>query len=284
MTDTFDFPVVGYAEALKYVDWRRDPVGPPQTAPEPQFDQAPVSNHSGVDLLSSLDDLMEKVRLGHHQALSRGRTAEKREQRDQLEAELCEAVYHCLRELPTAILTSIGFWRFLSTRPEMFEFAAWRDEDLKHPGKVPGNASFGLSSPNSVDRDTVPWRMFNRALISFEASKANGRPPMETAGFVGSEQWKSHTLRVSTSYAPVYVAAILHSLGSKEGSLKPSDIREGGRAKTKLNFPKRVTRLNTNIVPEILGPHEANLTVDREVDRLRRARAAARERAELVES
>ena len=269
MTEFIDFPVVAYVDALKYIDGRRDPQGDSPTAPGPQFEEAPVPAGTSVDVLSVVDALVDDI----WNRFESEKTAHQK-QPDGLEGALCGCVFQHLSGLPVAVLTSVGFWRYLATRPAMFDFIVWRDEDIKQPGKIPGNASFGLTAPNSIDRDTVPWRMFNRALISIRAASTNGTDPMQTAEYVGSEMWKSHIIRKETSFAPVYVAEILSSLQSEDG-LKPSDIRESSQNKTGLNFPKRVTRLNTNIVAETLGPDQAARTVRRELDRLREARAAA---------
>lgn len=269
MTEFIDFPVIAYVDALKYVEARRDPQGNTPTAPGPQFEEAPVSDGSAVDVLSVVDALMDDIQ----NRFSADKAAHQK-QPDGLEGALCGCIFQQLSGLPVAVLTSVGFWRYLATRPEMFEFIVWRDQDLKQPGKIPGNASFGLTAPNSIDRDTVPWRMFNRALISVKAASVNGKSPMETAEYAGSEMWKSHIMRVKTSFAPAYVAEVLSSLQSANG-LKPSDIRESGGNRTGLNFPRRITRLNTNIVAETLGPDQAAQTVRRELQRLRQARAAA---------
>lgn len=271
MTHVLDFPTVSYSDALRFVDAHRQPDGPAPASPEIQIDQAPLGHSRVADVFDVVNEFM--VMIGSEFS----RLHAKYTQRDELEGLLCEYVYDGLRELPTAILTSVGFWRYLATRSEMFEFAAWRDENLRERGSLPGNESFGVASPTSLHRDTVPWRMFNRALISTEAASINGRERMEAAQFVGSEMWKSHTMRVGTSFAPVYVAEILASLGSESGALTPSDIRESAKKKTGLNFPKRVTRLNTNIVAETLGVNDAAHTVTREVERLRTTRAAAKE-------
>lgn len=269
MTEFIDFPVVSYVDALKYIEARRDPQGDSPTAPGPQFEEAPVPAGTSVDVLSVVDALMDDIR----NRFDADKAAHQK-QPDGLEGALCGCVFEHLSCLPVAVLTSVGFWRYLATRPAMFDFIVWRDQDIKQPGKIPGNASFGLTAPNSIDRDTVPWRMFNRALISTQAASANGKGPMETAEYVGSEMWKSHIMRVKTSFAPAYVAEILSSLQSDDG-LKPSDIRESGQNRTGLNFPKRITRLNTNIVAETLGPDQAARTVRRELDRLHEARAAS---------
>lgn len=269
MTEFIDFPVVAYVDALRYIEARRDPQGDTPTAPGPQFEEAPVPDGSAVDVLSVVDALMDDIQNGFN-----AQKAAHQKQPDGLEGALCGCVFQHLSVVPVAVLTSVGFWRYLTTRPEMIEFIIWRDQDPKQPGKIPGNASFGVTAPNSIDRDTVPWRMFNRALISIQAASINGKSPMETAEYAGSDTWKSYIMRVKTSFAPAYVAEILSSLQSADG-LKPSDMRESRPNRTGLNFPKRITRLNTNIVAETLGPDQAARTVRRELARLKAARAAA---------
>jgi hypothetical protein len=159
----------------------------------------------------------------------------KRTDIDEIEGKLSTKVFDLFNKLPAEILTDRDFWRYLSCT-YFFDFIIWRDGGKE--GAIPSDASFGASS-KTITMDCVPFRMFNRGLIDSQLS--GGKTTGAFAQVPGTDIWRSHILRVRTSYSPELVRQILEKV--VEGKLSTDVIRP---------LAKEIRRLRANIIFENL--------------------------------
>lgn len=166
--------------------------------------------------------------------------------KEALEAEMSEKLFKILSTLPMNVLTDSDFWRFLSCHP-FFDFIEWRD------GENCALASFGANA-NRVNFDCVPYRMFNRALVAFSISEDEN--DFEYALVPGTDLWRSHILRVLTSYSSSMSQAILDKAKIKE--LPTQILRE---------VAKNLKRARNNIMFETLDYDDSLALLEFEIEK-----------------
>jgi hypothetical protein len=166
--------------------------------------------------------------------------------KEELEGELSSQLFRVLESLPVSMLTDSDFWRYISSE-YFFEFTLWRD------GEACALASFGASS-SSVNFDCVPFRMFNRGLIAFTITEDIN--DLEYAHIPGTDLWRSHILRVLTSYSASMSQAILDEY--KEGKLPTAVVRD---------VAKSLRKSRANIVFEVLDLDQSAEILAREISK-----------------
>jgi hypothetical protein len=166
--------------------------------------------------------------------------------KEELEGELSSQLFRVLESLPVSMLTDSDFWRYISSE-YFFEFTLWRD------GETCALASFGASS-SSVNFDCVPFRMFNRGLIAFTITEDIN--DLEYAHIPGTDLWRSHILRVLTSYSASMSQAILDEY--KEGKLPTAVVRD---------VAKSLRKSRANIVFEVLDLDQSAEILTREISK-----------------
>ena len=166
--------------------------------------------------------------------------------KEELEGELSSQLFRVLESLPVTMLTDSDFWRYISSE-YFFEFTLWRD------GEACALASFGASS-SSVNFDCVPFRMFNRGLIAFTITEDIN--DLEYAHIPGTDLWRSHILRVLTSYSASMSQAILDEY--KEGNLPTAVVRD---------VAKSLRKSRANIVFEVLDLDQSAEILTREISK-----------------
>lgn len=166
--------------------------------------------------------------------------------KEELEAELSSQLFRILETLPVTMLTDSDFWRYLSSE-YFFEFTLWRD------GENCALASFGASS-STVNFDCVPFRMFNRGLIAFAITEDMNE--LDYAHIPGTDLWRSHILRVLTSYSPSMSQAILNEY--KAGNLPTAVVRD---------VAKSLRKSRANVVFEVLDLGQSVEILNRELAR-----------------
>ena len=164
--------------------------------------------------------------------------------KEELEGELSSQLFRVLESLPVTMLTDSDFWRYISSE-YFFEFTLWRD------GEACALASFGASS-SSVNFDCVPFRMFNRGLIAFTITEDIN--DLEYAHIPGTDLWRSHILRVLTSYSASMSQAILDEY--KEGNLPTAVVRD---------VAKSLRKSRANIVFEVLDLDQSAEILTKEI-------------------
>lgn len=178
-------------------------------------------------------------------------SAKKRADVDEIEGQLSVKTFSLLYKLPAEVLTDRDFWRYLSCT-YFFDFAIWRDGGKD--GELPSDASFGASS-KTITMDCVPFRMFNRGLIDYQLNQRIDDGSY--ASIAGTDVWRSHILRVKTSYAPELVRQMLERL--KAGQLPTDVVRPLARS---------IRRLRANIVFENLNFKESNDIIEVELNKI----------------
>ena len=166
--------------------------------------------------------------------------------KEELEGELSSQLFRILESLPVSMLTDSDFWRYISSE-YFFEFTLWRD------GETCALASFGASS-SSVNFDCVPFRMFNRGLIAFTITEDIN--DLDYAHIPGTDLWRSHILRVLTSYSASMSQAILDEY--KEGNLPTAVVRD---------VAKSLRKSRANIVFEVLDLDQSAEILTREISK-----------------
>jgi hypothetical protein len=166
--------------------------------------------------------------------------------KEELEAELSSQLFRILETLPVTMLTDSDIWRYLSSE-YFFEFTIWRD------GENCALASFGASS-STVNFDCVPFRMFNRGLIAFAITEDMN--DLDYAHIPGTDLWRSHILRVLTSYSPSMSQAILNEY--KAGNLPTAVVRD---------VAKSLRKSRANVVFEVLDLGQSVEILNRELAR-----------------
>jgi hypothetical protein len=164
--------------------------------------------------------------------------------KDGLEGLLSVKFYEDLSTLPSSVLTSPGFWRYLAAW-EMFDFIEWRD------GVGCSLKSYGAASTTPT-MDCVPLRIFVRGQISTSAAPDD---PMSIAGIAGTDVWRSHVLRVRTAREPAVAKALLQAW--ERGDAKTDVVRD---------VAKRLQRLRSNVVFELLNHAQAETVVVAEIE------------------
>jgi len=142
------------------------------------------------------------------------------------------------------MLTDSDFWRYISSE-YFFEFTLWRD------GENCALASFGASSA-AVNFDCVPFRMFNRGLVAYTISGDINE--LEYAHIPGTDLWRSHILRVLTSYSASMSQAILDEY--KAGNLPTAVVRD---------VVKSLRKSRANVVFEVLDLEQSVEILNREI-------------------
>lgn len=172
--------------------------------------------------------------------------ADKKTNPDEVEGRYAVKFFKAFHGLPVEVLTDRDFWRYLSSS-YFFEFIIWRDGDS---GKLPAYASFGASS-RAVNFDCVPYRMFNRGLLNYLMTEDHDDDSYSRVP--GTDVWRSHILRVKTSFAPDLVQSYIEKLESKKlptGLVRP--------------LAKRLRRDRSNILFEILDEDSATKLFERD--------------------
>jgi hypothetical protein len=164
--------------------------------------------------------------------------------KEELEAELSSQLFRVLETLPVTMLTDSDFWRYLSSE-YFFEFTLWRD------GENCALASFGASS-SAVNFDCVPFRMFNRGLIAYTISEDIN--DLDYAHIPGTDLWRSHILRVLTSYSSSMSQAILDEY--KAGNLPTVVVRD---------VAKSLRKSRANVVFEVLDLEQSAEILNKEI-------------------
>ena len=170
------------------------------------------------------------------------------ERKDHIEGQLSCVLFQGLKDLDADVLTDPGFWRYLAVW-EMFDFVQWRD------GENCKLVSFGAGS-HSPTWDCVPKRMFVRARIAFEADgDGNWR---DLAGIAGTDVWRSHVLRVKTGNSPALSAALLEAWDDQV--IRTKEVRD---------VAKRIKRLRSNMVFELMDVEQIDAILSRQIEAAR---------------
>jgi hypothetical protein len=203
-----------------------------------------VRDHVEVAMENFRNAFRDEVVVGNRGARNGGKVKDKERAKDGVEGQLSIELYKSLKNLGPAVLTDPGFWRYVAVW-EMFEFIQWRDGDKC---KL---QSFGAGTHNPT-WDCVPKRMFVRARIAEQARGQKGAEAL--ASVAGTDLWRSHVLRVRTGNCPALSAALVEAWD-----------REDIRTKEVRDVAKRIKRLRSNLIYELMDEQQIEDVLSRQI-------------------
>lgn len=222
----------------------------------PRFEARRIAGNDSDDTREDVEAAMDSFRAiadsemrgssrSHGESSGRGK---KDDSKDGIEGRLSVPLYELLKPLGPEVLTDPGFWRYLAVW-EMFDFTQWRD------GAACKLESFGAQAHNPT-WDCVPKRMFVRARISEEAKGVEAAAAL--ASVSGTDLWRSHVLRVKTGNSPKLAAALVEAYEREE--IRTNSVRD---------VAKRIKRLRSNIVFELLDDDQVADILSKQIARAR---------------
>ncbi len=237
------YPTISYSEAAKYVQDRRSPEGQ-YSLPDP------LMRGEGRNIIPQLHESIANVFSGWEQ---RAKSITNQKQKDALEGEYSVAFFESLNFLlcEPDVLTDRDFWRYLAIF-HMYEFCEWRETRTSKPCSP---AAWGADT-KAIDRDCVPYRMFNRALVARSVDLVSDKEGMNYAKIASGDLWKSHVLREDVAYAPAMCKVMFDLFSAEE--MNTTTIR---------NPIKNIGRLHANVFYEIFASDDAEDTWSAEINR-----------------
>lgn len=228
------YPMTFLSDAAEYVTGRRSGVLTSDADLHPKHREVPWEDDPQDVVDAAVDKLLE-----HWSDKKNGISAKRK---DDFEGTLSIDLYKALSKLPATVLTDRDFWRYLAAR--MYDFIQWRD------GESCSLESYGASAA-ALNWNCVPLRMFNRAHVAEVGRLAAG----STEEFYGvdlheaTDLWRSHILRVLTSYAPLVAYSMLKDYDNWTARSKGL-----GRGRTEVvrQYAKDLRRTRSNILFEVL--------------------------------
>jgi hypothetical protein len=168
--------------------------------------------------------------------------------REELESKMAGPIHETLRDVETAVLADMDFWRYLALYPFRW-FLDAREPEMQpqdYGGSVPSNA------PGEPSRRRQPGAKYQLILRTFLWGKAAFDPsatdPYERATRVravnGSEidVWHSHIVRVQLGHLGAMPLHFIDSICAVNGAAKRDPARD---------VEKRLTRMKHNILLDI---------------------------------
>jgi len=189
--------------------------------PEPAVDLQPLSTAS-VELAEQLKAF--------------GARPDKND-KDRFEGESSPSVFQALAHLPVEALDDPGFWRWVSVT-ELWWLAMWREIQSFRKGWE----SFRIYVDGKRFSECVALRMFLRGQLMTEA----GDPSLAGAVSDGTDFWRSHILRVKTSYQPLVAAGLVRQQVASR--MMVEELRD---------YAKRLNRLSSNVLLDMYDRAEA---------------------------
>jgi hypothetical protein len=237
------YPTISFSDASRYVLERRNGSSLIAT-PEPRL------KGEGRNISLELHEKFTQAFLGWEE---KARKATNQQKKDAIEGEYTIRLFSALTFLLEApeVLTDRDFWRFLAI-VYMYDFCEWRETRTSNPCSP---AAWGADT-RTIDRDCVPYRMFNRALVAKAIDERNNNSKLEYSLVASGDLWKSHVLRRDISYSPNMTKCLLDKF--EKGDLNTSTVREPIKA---------IGRLHANIFYEVFGMDDSSDIWEEELNR-----------------
>jgi hypothetical protein len=162
--------------------------------------------------------------------------------KDAFEGAAAGKIHATLRQLPLEILDDPGFWRYLSVS-HFWELVQWRESGAF----AKGWDNYRPYIDARRQAECVPLRMFLRGQIALR----DGGYALAAAVEKGTDLWRSHIVRVRTSYSPVLAQSLVTM--QRDSRLNTDDLRE---------IAKRVQRVSSNVVLHLYGDEDATELLD----------------------
>jgi hypothetical protein len=148
--------------------------------------------------------------------------------KDAFEGQASGRLHAALASLPFGVLDDPGFWRYLAIS-HLWPIVVWREPQAferdwtKYRAYVDGR----------LPAECVPLRMFLRGQIAV----VDGDYGLASAVHAGTDFWRSHIVRVRTSYSPVLAQAFIREQVADRMS---TDVLRA--------YAKRLQRVASNVV------------------------------------
>jgi hypothetical protein len=176
-----------------------------------------------------------------------------------LEGKICGAVHAAIDQLPIEILDDPEFWSYLSIR-YFWRFVLMREH--KSMTKLRGIAARPAAdrTEDEESADTPLRRYFDgndpyqiplRLYVRAQAIRNGDDYSLGSAVKSGTDFWRSHVVRVSTSYYPPLSRALAQA--QAERPLSTTSLRATAR---------RINRYRANMHPVIMGDSDQAAVVD----------------------
>lgn len=166
--------------------------------------------------------------------------------RDEMEGKAALLLYGGLASTPVDVLDDPGFWRYVTAR--LWWFVDWREEAIDPMNEW---AKYRVYVDGRNHADCVTVRMYLRGRLATEG----GVPALAHEIEEAADLWRSHIVRVRTSYSPFLTAGLLRQQMADRMTTNPL------RA-----YARRLNRLASNVV---LRTYADDQIVDGLLDELR---------------
>lgn len=155
-----------------------------------------------------------------------------------------------MRDFPSEVLLNPSFWRWVAADP-FFDLVEWRFG-------VEGSMN-NYGSRTSSFRRCLPYKMFLRGKIGFVPDADD---PYALVLVGGEDFWASHLIAVRNGAVPVIAHAFIKEYASRvddatQKTPNTDQVRE---------FARRMNRLRSNILTEVLTESDAHLRAKQQMD------------------
>ena len=148
---------------------------------------------------------------------------------DTFEATAAIELHQALAEIETEVLDDPGFWRYLTVK-YFWWLVEWRERSAFDSGDW---ARIRVYVDGTRPAECVLLRMYLRARIALDG----GGYELATAVPKATDLWRSHIVRVRTSYAPALAAELVRSQAADR--MSTDELR---------SFARRLNRTGSNVV------------------------------------
>jgi hypothetical protein len=159
--------------------------------------------------------------------------------KDAVEGAAAVLLHAVAADLPLQVLDDPGFWRYVSL-VHLWRFITWRESAFA--ADEPDWHRYGVYIDGKRFSECVPLRMHLRARVGTRDDDYSLVSEIPAA----TDLWRSHIMRVRTSYSPVLAQALLQSY--KDDRMSIDDVRA---------LAKRIQRVASNVVLHLYEPDEA---------------------------
>lgn len=194
---------------------------------------------SGTGRDVDLDPLVE-VATGLESAIKTHKGAD----RDAVEGASAVALYLATEQLDTRVVDDPDFWAYLSLGP-FWAFVYWREAKTFDGGDSDSYLKY-------VDGRNVAECVLTRTYLRGKLAVSAGTPSLASDVPSATDLWRSHVIRVRTSYSPALTSAVVRT--QRDDRLSTNDLRA---------LARNLNRSRTNLVTEMFDIERANALVTR---------------------
>jgi len=150
--------------------------------------------------------------------------------KDRFEGRASTLIHAALIDVPIDVLDDPGFWRYVSM-VHLWWFAHWREQKTFDGGDY---RKIRVYVDGKRHAECIPLRMYLRGRIASDA----GDPELASAAAEATDLWRSHIVRVRTSYSPELAAELVRRQADDERRMATDPLRA---------YAKRINRVASNV-------------------------------------